>query len=80
MSTQSGPGGCETCPVHHAGNLTKLGVNMDDWDYVVALAGNPNTGKSTEFNKLTACASTPETGRARLWCARRVHSSIRTIA
>ncbi|MBN1991141.1 MAG: 50S ribosome-binding GTPase [Anaerolineae bacterium] len=44
---------CETCPVHHAANLHKLGVNMDDWDFVVALAGNPNTGKSTVFNALT---------------------------
>jgi Fe2+ transport system protein B len=26
---------------------------MDDWDFVVALAGNPNTGKSTVFNALT---------------------------
>ena len=26
---------------------------MSDWDYVVALAGNPNTGKSTVFNALT---------------------------
>ena len=45
--------GCETCPVHNAANLLKLGVNMTDWDYVVALAGNPNTGKSTVFNALT---------------------------
>jgi ferrous iron transport protein B len=44
---------CETCPVHSAANLLKLGVNMTDWDYVVALAGNPNTGKSTVFNALT---------------------------
>ncbi|MFQ5632922.1 MAG: FeoB small GTPase domain-containing protein, partial [bacterium] len=47
------PTQCETCPVHHAGNLIKLGVNMDNWNYVVALAGNPNTGKSTVFNSLT---------------------------
>jgi ferrous iron transport protein B len=45
--------GCATCPVHHAGNLVRLGVNMKNWDYVVALAGNPNTGKSTVFNALT---------------------------
>ncbi|MFC1974888.1 FeoB small GTPase domain-containing protein [Chloroflexota bacterium] len=44
---------CETCPAHHAANLLKLGVNMENWDFVVALAGNPNTGKSTVFNALT---------------------------
>jgi ferrous iron transport protein B len=44
---------CETCPVHHSTYLKKLGVNMDSWDYVLALAGNPNTGKSTVFNALT---------------------------
>ena len=44
---------CETCPVHNTAQLLKLGVSMDDWDYVVALAGNPNTGKSTVFNALT---------------------------
>ncbi|GIK40247.1 MAG: iron transporter FeoB [Chloroflexota bacterium] len=44
---------CETCPAHNIGNLIKLGINMDNWDYVVALAGNPNTGKSTIFNALT---------------------------
>jgi Fe2+ transport system protein B len=44
---------CENCPVHNASQLKKLGVNMDSWDYVVALAGNPNTGKSTVFNSLT---------------------------
>jgi ferrous iron transport protein B len=44
---------CETCPVHNAGNLKQLGINMDKFDFVVALAGNPNTGKSTVFNNLT---------------------------
>jgi len=33
--------------------LKKLGVKLDNWNYVVALAGNPNTGKSTVFNSLT---------------------------
>ena len=44
---------CESCPVHHAAYLKKLGVDMEEWDFVVALAGNPNTGKSTVFNALT---------------------------
>ena len=47
------PEACATCPVHNLANLEKLGVDMADWDYVVALAGNPNTGKSTVFNALT---------------------------
>ena len=29
---------CASCPVHHAGNLVRLGVKMEDWDFVVALA------------------------------------------
>lgn len=33
--------------------LEKLGIRMKGWDHVVALAGNPNTGKSTVFNQLT---------------------------
>ncbi|NIM96375.1 MAG: iron transporter FeoB [Anaerolineales bacterium] len=44
---------CESCPIHNTAYLLKLGVDMEDWDYVVALAGNPNTGKSTVFNDLT---------------------------
>ena len=44
---------CEVCPVHNLGNLKKLGINMSEFDFVVALAGNPNTGKSTVFNNLT---------------------------
>lgn len=50
---QQDPSPCETCPVHNAANLLKLGVDMGDWDFVVALAGNPNVGKSTVFNDLT---------------------------
>jgi ferrous iron transport protein B len=34
-------------------SLVQLGVRSDDWDFLVALAGNPNTGKSTVFNNLT---------------------------
>ena len=44
---------CENCPVHNVDHLKKLGVDMESWDFVIALAGNPNTGKSTVFNALT---------------------------
>ncbi len=44
---------CVNCPVHNVAHLKKLGVNMNEYDYLVALAGNPNTGKSTVFNALT---------------------------
>jgi len=33
--------------------LLALGIDIAKCDYVVALAGNPNTGKSTVFNNLT---------------------------
>jgi len=46
-------GACDTCPQYNAEGLKKLGVNTDNFDFVVALAGNPNTGKSTVFNALT---------------------------
>ena len=44
---------CETCPQFNAEGLKKLGVKTDNFDFVVAIAGNPNTGKSTVFNSLT---------------------------
>lgn len=44
---------CETCVHFNADRLKKLGVKTDDFDFVIALAGNPNTGKSTVFNALT---------------------------
>lgn len=44
---------CETCALYNADGLKKLGVHIDNFDFVIALAGNPNTGKSTVFNALT---------------------------
>jgi len=44
---------CATCPTYRAARLKKLGLEVESWDFVVALAGNPNTGKSTVFNALT---------------------------
>ena len=44
-------GDCVEC-APNAG-LRKLGLNLTKFDFVVALAGNPNTGKSTVFNALT---------------------------
>lgn len=44
---------CEVCPQFNASGLKKLGVNTRNVDFVVALAGNPNTGKSTVFNAIT---------------------------
>jgi len=44
---------CETCTLFNANGLKKLGVKTDNFDFVVALSGNPNTGKSTVFNALT---------------------------
>jgi ferrous iron transport protein B len=45
--------GCEGCPFYDKAQLKKLGISTDNYDHVIALAGNPNTGKSTIFNALT---------------------------
>ena len=44
---------CRGCSQHRTESLVKLGLSPSRWDYLVALAGNPNTGKSTVFNALT---------------------------
>jgi ferrous iron transport protein B len=46
-------GGCAGCGASREANLAQLGVSTEGWDHLVALAGNPNTGKSTVFNALT---------------------------
>jgi hypothetical protein len=57
QTAQHSPEACASCSIYRAANLKKLGVNMERTDYVVALAGNPNTGKSTVFNALTWIAT-----------------------
>lgn len=44
---------CEVCELNPNTELKKLGEFAGNYDYTVALAGNPNTGKSTVFNALT---------------------------
>lgn len=44
---------CDICDLNSTAELKKLGDLSGNFDYAIALAGNPNTGKSTIFNALT---------------------------
>lgn len=44
---------CTSCTHFNSEGLKKLGVDIGGFDHVIAIAGNPNTGKSTVFNALT---------------------------
>ncbi|HOC17030.1 MAG TPA: ferrous iron transport protein B [Vicinamibacterales bacterium] len=52
MNPLAAASACHGC-AHRGESLIQLGVVPGRWDYLVALAGNPNTGKSTVFNALT---------------------------
>ena len=45
------PSGCGSCSLQ--AQLAQMGVSLGNYDHLVALAGNPNTGKSSVFNALT---------------------------
>ncbi len=40
-------------PTQRSRNLVRLGLSPHRWDHLIALAGNPNVGKTTVFNALT---------------------------
>ena len=42
-----------TCAPPRTRNLVRLGLSPHRWDHLIALAGNPNVGKTTVFNALT---------------------------
>ncbi|MCL6482380.1 MAG: 50S ribosome-binding GTPase, partial [Firmicutes bacterium] len=52
MSVPAAAGqGCAQCPARS--QLEQMGITLSSYDRLVALAGNPNTGKSSLFNALT---------------------------
>lgn len=54
LKTEIKNNSCRNCPPDCGGNhINRLAGKLIDYDYTIALAGNPNTGKSTIFNALT---------------------------
>ena len=45
--------GCSTRSCSVQESMQRHGIDLHNYDFIVALAGNPNTGKSTVFNALT---------------------------
>ena len=53
MSTSARAAAHASCAPQRANNLVRLGLSPHRWDHLIALAGNPNVGKTTVFNALT---------------------------
>ena len=53
MSTSARAAAHASCAPQRASNLVRLGLSPHRWDHLIALAGNPNVGKTTVFNALT---------------------------
>lgn len=53
LTKESTAQACAGCELGAKSTFQRFGINTGDADYTVALAGNPNTGKTTLFNSLT---------------------------
>ena len=53
MPQQLNNSACASCAACPASTLQRRGEHTEDARFTIALAGNPNTGKSTVFNALT---------------------------